>query len=86
MHIFIVTDRSVCHLLVQIWGMVIAGFLLLRAAERWQHGALKFTRYFATEIRITLFPSRQKAAKWETSLACYHAANIGTAALADLKV
>jgi hypothetical protein len=66
--------------------MVITGILLLRAAERWQHGVLKFTPYIATEIRITPSSSRQIAAKWETTLARYHAANIGTAALTDLKV
>jgi len=66
--------------------MVITGVLLLRAAERWQHGILKFTRCIATEIRITLLSSHQIAAKWETILARIHAANIGTAALADMKV
>jgi hypothetical protein len=65
--------------------MVINGTLLLRSAERWQHGVLNFTRYIATEIRITL-SSRQKAAKCATTLARYHAANSGTAALADLKI
>jgi hypothetical protein len=82
-----VTYRRVCHdVLIHIWEIVIAGILLLRAAERWQHGVLNFTRYIATEICITLFSSHQKAAKWETTQACYHAANIGTAALADLKI
>jgi hypothetical protein len=66
--------------------MVITGTLLLHIAERWQHGVLTFTRYIATEILITLFSSRQIAAKWATTLARYHAANIGTAELADLKI
>jgi hypothetical protein len=82
-----VTYRRVCHdFLVQIWEMVITCILLLRAVERWQHGVLNLTRYIATEIRITLLSFRQIAAKWETILARCHAANIGTAALADLKV
>jgi hypothetical protein len=46
-------------------------------------GRTKVYVLHCTEIRITLFSSRQKATKWETPLARYHAANIGTAALAD---